>query len=82
MGSFKKDLILLAKPYYWVNILLSLSFLLAKRAPIICQYLKSLFPEDSEICDLGSRESEILFFLLIVIMIRTRKVRTFSYHVN
>lgn len=74
MSSFRKDLVLLLKPYYWVNIVLSLSFVIAKRAPIICQHLKFLFPDDSEMCELGGRESEILFFLLIVIMIRTRKV--------
>lgn len=69
--SFKKDLRLLAKPYYWVNILLSLSYLLAKRAPYLC---KILFPTEADTeCELDSRETEILFFLVIVIMIRTRK---------
>lgn len=73
MGSFKKDLVLLLKPYYWVNILLSLTFLLAKRCPIVCSYCTFLFPVDTDYCELGSRETEILFFLIIVIMIRTRK---------
>lgn len=68
--SFKKDLVLLTKPYYWVNILLSLSYLLAKRAPYMCKYL---FPTEDGECELDSRETEILFFLVIVIMIRTRK---------
>lgn len=68
----KKDLRLLLQPYYWVNILLSLSYLLAKRAPFVCSYL---LPTDAATgaCELDSRETEILFFLIIVIMIRTRK---------
>lgn len=69
--SIKKDLRLLIKPYYWVNILLSLSYLFAKRAPVVCSYLFP--PEDNGECELDSRETEILFFLVIVVMIRTRK---------
>lgn len=68
--GLKKDLILLTKPYYWVNILLSVSYLLAKKTPGICAYLFT--PKESE-CELDSRETEILFFLAIVVMIRTRK---------
>lgn len=70
--SFKKDISLLLKPYYWVNILLSLSYLIAKRAPVVCS---KLLPVDAATgdCELDSRETEILFFLIIVIMIRTRK---------
>lgn len=68
--SFKKDLRLLAKPYYWVNILLSLSYLVAKRAPYVCTYI---FPSEDGLCELDSRETEILFFLVIVVAIRTRK---------
>ncbi|PSN33186.1 Thioredoxin-related transmembrane protein 2 [Blattella germanica] len=68
--SFKKDLVLLLKPYYFVNIVLSLSYLAAKKLPIVCSLV---FPNDSSQCELDSRESEILFFLLIVVMIRTKK---------
>uniref|UniRef100_A0A1B0DJL8 Uncharacterized protein n=1 Tax=Phlebotomus papatasi TaxID=29031 RepID=A0A1B0DJL8_PHLPP len=67
--SFKKDLVLLLKPYYWVNILLSLSYIIAKRAPYVCTILF----DQAEQCELDGRETEILFFLLIVVMIRTRK---------
>lgn len=73
--GFKKDLILLVKPYYWVNILLSVSYLVAKKAPGICTYLFTATKKveaESE-CELDSRETEILFFLAIVVMIRTRK---------
>lgn len=69
----KKDLLLLLKPYYFINILISLSFIIIKRAPIVCEHLHFLFHDDSEKCEFGSRETEILFFLIIVIMIRTRK---------
>lgn len=66
--SFKGDLRQLLKPYYWVNILLSISFVSCKRTAIICNFL---FPDVD--CELDSRETEILFFLIIVVMLRTRK---------
>lgn len=69
--AIKKDLLLLMKPYYWVNILLSLSYLIAKRAPYACSRLLPI-DKDGE-CELDSRETQILFFLAIVIMMRTRK---------
>lgn len=69
--AIKKDLLLLMKPYYWVNILLSLSYIIAKRAPWACSRLLPI-DKDGE-CELDSRETQILFFLAIVIMMRTRK---------
>lgn len=36
---FKKDLRLLLKPYYFINILLSLSYIISKRISIICNYV-------------------------------------------
>lgn len=69
--TLKKDLVLLLKPYYWVNILLSLSYLVAKKAPVLCEHL--VLGPAAEQCELNGRETEILFFLLIVVMIRTRK---------
>lgn len=68
--GLKSDLWLLIQPYYWFNILLSVSYIIAKKAPGICTYL---FPRKDAECELDSRETEILFFLLIVVMIRTRK---------
>lgn len=68
--TFKRDLSLLTKPYYWVNILLSISFLVAKKMPGVCSYL---FPSKEDECELDSRETQILFFLAIVIMVRTRR---------
>lgn len=36
---FKKDLRLLLKPYYLINILLSVSYIVSKRVPIVCNYV-------------------------------------------
>ncbi|XP_060532812.1 thioredoxin-related transmembrane protein 2 homolog [Cylas formicarius] len=66
--SFKADALQLLKPYYLVNIILSLSYITLKRTPGICNYLFN-----SDTCEFDGRETEILFFLLIVVMIRTRK---------
>lgn len=53
---------------------MSVSYLLAKKAPGICSYLFAAKKQESESgCELDSRETEILFFLAIVVMIRTRK---------
>jgi hypothetical protein len=49
--SFKKDLVLLLKPYYVVNILLSFSYLAAKKMPFLCNIL---FPSASAQCELDS----------------------------
>lgn len=68
--GFKKDFVLLAKPYYWVNIVLSVSFLLARKTPGLCSYL---FTTAESQCELDTRETEILFFSAIVVIIRTRK---------
>lgn len=71
--SFKKDLRLVIKPYYWVNIFLSFTYIIAKKTPVLCDYLHGyLFPHE-EICEFDGRETEILFFLMIVVMIRSRK---------
>lgn len=68
--GLKKDLNLLVKPYYWVNIVLSVSYILAKKIPGACSYL---FTHTESECELDGRETEILFFLAIVVMLRTRK---------
>lgn len=47
--SFKKDLHLLLQPFYWVNILLSLSYVMAKKFPILCNII---FPAAE--CELDS----------------------------
>jgi len=69
-NNFKGELKQLLHPYYIVNLVLCLSFLVMKLTRPLCTYL---FPPGPEMCELDMRESEILFFLLIVIMIRSRK---------
>lgn len=66
--SLKEDLKQLLKPYYIFNIILSLSYIICRKTPGICNYLF-----DAEECEFDGRETEILFFLIIVIMIRSRK---------
>ncbi|KAL1501368.1 hypothetical protein ABEB36_006699 [Hypothenemus hampei] len=71
--SIKQDLLQLTKPYYLINIILSFSYIVLKRIPGICNYL---FQTDN--CEFEGRETEILFFLLIVIVMRTRKAGSSS----
>lgn len=71
--TFKKDLRLVIKPYYIVNIFLSLTYIIAKKTPGLCNYLHPYLFSHEEVCEFDSRETEILFFLIIVVMIRSRK---------
>jgi len=57
-------------PYYLVNLALCFSFIFLKLTKPFCTLL---FKEGPEACELDMRESEILFFLLVVIMVRSRK---------
>jgi len=59
-------------PYYIINIIMSLSFIAAKSIPLVCHFV---FNGN---CEFESRQSEILFFLLMVIMIRARKTGSMS----
>ncbi|KAJ8688289.1 hypothetical protein QAD02_024084 [Eretmocerus hayati] len=68
LNKLKRDFRQLLRPYYLINIILSVSYIVAKRLPLICHFLFSHVE-----CELDDREVEILFFLIIVIMIRTRK---------
>ncbi|KAJ8964212.1 hypothetical protein NQ314_005041 [Rhamnusium bicolor] len=71
--SFKQDVKLLFTPYYIFNIILSLSYVILKRTPGVCNYL---FATDT--CEFDGRETEILFFLIIVVAMRTRKAGSVS----
>ncbi|KAK7076730.1 Thioredoxin-related transmembrane protein 2 [Halocaridina rubra] len=64
-----EDLRQLIHPYYVVNILMSLSYLVSKYVPGICEFV---FPT-SECGELSMWESEVLFFMLVIVMFRTRK---------
>ncbi|XP_014238456.1 thioredoxin-related transmembrane protein 2 homolog [Trichogramma pretiosum] len=71
--GFKKDLRQLMRPYYIINMFLSLSYIVCKRLPYVCHFL---FNQAD--CQLDDRETEILTFLMIVIMMRTRKTGSLS----
>jgi len=68
------DLRTLSHPFYITNILLALTFVLAKLTPA-CEYL---FTNTKESCEEGFSmwESEVYFFLLVIIMFRSRKQDT------
>jgi len=57
----------LLHPYFLVNLTLSVSYLLCKFLQPVCNLLFS------GNCELDMREGEILFFLLVIIMVRARK---------
>lgn len=62
----------LSHPYYPVNILLSLSYPMAKLIPPLCSFV---FDGD---CEFEDQDTQILFFLLVVVMIRARKTGSMS----
>jgi len=70
VSSFRGELRHLLRPYYVVNIVLCLSFLVLKTVMPFCSML---FPIKEDSCELDMRENEVLFFLLIVVMMRSRK---------
>jgi hypothetical protein len=57
----------LKHPYYIFNILLSLSYPVCKLIPPVCAVI---FDGD---CSFEGRETEILFFMLLIVMARARK---------
>ncbi|KAK2720589.1 thioredoxin-related transmembrane protein 2 homolog [Artemia franciscana] len=68
--NWKSELKQVLKPYYVINIILSISFVFCKSVQPVCTYI---FPEGDYQCQISTRESEILFFLLFVVMMRARK---------
>ena len=62
----------LIHPYYWINLILCLSFLTLRLIDPICHWTfgDTWESKKQEDCELDMRENEVLFFLLIVIMIR------------
>jgi len=71
----KGELRQLFHPYYIVNLCLAFSFLFVKLTKPICEIL---FAPGPEACELDMRETEILFFLVVIIMIRSRKTGNVS----
>jgi len=60
---------LLCHPYHAINILFSLSYLGTKLNPYLCSLV---FPEGTD-SELSMWESEVMFFLLVVVAFRTRR---------
>ena len=58
--SFKKDLKLLLKPYYYVNIILSVSYVVAKKLPFVCTFM---FPHSEAQCELDSVICKLYYIL-------------------
>jgi len=71
----KNDFKELFGPYYLLNAVLSISFLIMKTFGPICTVL---FPPDDLQCELNMRQSEIMFFMLFVIVMRARKTGSTS----
>jgi len=65
-----KEITRLFHPYYWINIILCLSFVFLRLFNPFCQFL---FGPAKDACELDPRENEILFFLMIIIMVKSRK---------
>lgn len=61
-----RDLRKVVHPHYLVNFLLAISYLVLKLVPPICSCL-------FKTCELEHRDSEILFFTIVILMFRTRK---------
>lgn len=74
-NSAKREIHQLIHPYYWINLILCLSFLTLRLIDPICHWTfgDTWESKKQEDCELDMRENEVLFFLLIVIMIRSRK---------
>lgn len=68
--AFLTDIKQLILPYYLINTFLSVSFPIMKTVSPICLYV---FPASESQCEIDMRQSEILFFLLFVIVMRARK---------
>ena len=65
-----KETKVLLHPYYWINIILCASFVFLRLMSPFCQIL---FGPGKEACELDMRENEILFFLLVIVMVKSRK---------
>merc|ERR1712004_26575 len=69
-ASLWKETKVLFHPYYWINIILCASFVFMRLVSPFCQIL---FGPGKEACELDMRENEILFFLLVIVMVKSRK---------
>lgn len=61
--AFLKDLKTLLKPYYWLNLLMSFSYIIAKKVPILCQYT---FPNSESKCELDAVSMNVTWKIFIL----------------
>ncbi|XP_056130837.1 thioredoxin-related transmembrane protein 2-A [Lampris incognitus] len=71
----------LLKPYYVASFLMTIAFLVVRKAPGICEHLASQ-REDGNSCDFDWREVEILMFLSAIVMMKNRRAITLEQHIG
>ncbi|CAL8264396.1 unnamed protein product [Lota lota] len=69
------------KPYYTLSFLMTVAFLVIRKAPGICEHLATN-REDGNSCDFDWREVEILMFLSAVVMMKNRRAITLEQHIG
>uniref|UniRef100_A0A3Q4AIL6 Thioredoxin domain-containing protein n=1 Tax=Mola mola TaxID=94237 RepID=A0A3Q4AIL6_MOLML len=62
----------LLKPYYITSLVMTVAFLVVRKAPGLCEHLAT-DREDGNSCDFDWREMEILMFLSAVVMMKNRR---------
>ncbi|XP_063353015.1 thioredoxin-related transmembrane protein 2-A isoform X2 [Pelmatolapia mariae] len=62
----------LLKPYYITSFLLTISFVVVRKTPGLCEHLVTQ-REDGNSCDFDWRELEILMFLSAIVMMKNRR---------
>lgn len=71
----------LLKPYYITSVLLTVSFVVVRKTPGLCEHLATQ-REDGNSCDFDWREVEILMFLSAIVMMKNRRAITLDQHVG
>ncbi|KAK5897029.1 thioredoxin-related transmembrane protein 2-A [Pseudochaenichthys georgianus] len=71
----------LLKPYYIASVIMTVAFLLVRKAPGLCEQLATQ-REDGNSCDFDWRELEILMFLGAIVMMKNRRAITMEQHVG
>ncbi|KAF3838456.1 hypothetical protein F7725_010224 [Dissostichus mawsoni] len=71
----------LLKPYYIASVIMTVAFLLVRKAPGLCEQLATQ-REDGNSCDFDWRELEILMFLSAIVMMKNRRAITMEQHVG
>ncbi|XP_071401111.1 thioredoxin-related transmembrane protein 2-A [Centroberyx affinis] len=71
----------LLKPYYIASFLMTVAFLVVRKAPGLCEHLATQ-REDGNSCDFDWREVEILMFLSAIVMMKNRRAITLEQHIG